>query len=108
MTEDELKKMIADFRNVREDERSTGDWMIYSIDDQIMAAISKGKVPVRVELRCDRNLAKELKSEYESVVNPVNLSKNNFVQILLVGQLTNSEVKDLVRHAYEMTRGIIE
>ena len=108
MTEDELKNFITSYDSVERDARSTDEWALYSLKGEVMAALSRGKTPVRLVLRCDKNLARELKTEYESVVNPISLSKNNFIQVLLVGQLKDNEVKDLIRHAYEMTRGIME
>lgn len=108
MTESELKKIITGYDDVRLDDSSSDEWVVYSINGQIMAALSRDKTPVRLALRCDRNLAWQLKDKYESVVNPSRLSKNNFIQLLLVGQLSDGEVKDLIRLAFEMTRAIIK
>lgn len=106
MDESRLTEIIKSYSGVSLDSRSGDDERLYSLGDNIMAGVSFGKTPVRLTLRCDANLARELKDDYESVVNPTVLSKRNFITILLVGQLSDAELIDLIRHAYEMTTAL--
>lgn len=105
MTEPEIIKEITEYNGVALDkERSSDRMSVYSLGSQIMAVLKLGGKPINLSLRCDRNLAKSLKGRYESVLNPSDLNANKFITILLVGQLSDQDVKDLIRQAYEQTK----
>lgn len=81
-------------------------WRSFWWQDKLVLAMEQ-KTPLRLELRCERNLQKKLQEEYESVMQSRVLGKNG-VEIILSGQLNEAEIKDLVRHAYEMTKLMVE
>lgn len=91
-------------------EQSDSDEIIYSpaASSQIMALLSQDKTPARLTLRCDYNLARELRQKYESVVTPERLNPRDYITLLLVGQLSDTEVSDLIRHAFLASGGIIK
>ena len=106
MTEAEIKRLLLSYDEVEVDERST-DLTIYSLSGQIVAVLKHGANPVCLSLRCDPNLAQLLRDKYESVLEGQNLNKRRFITILLTGQLTDDEVIDQIRHAYEETRKLV-
>jgi predicted DNA-binding protein (MmcQ/YjbR family) len=75
---------------------------IFERNDRIFACFEAGTQPLRLELRCDRKLSKTLQERYESVMESRALGRNG-IEIICSGQLTDDEVFDLVRHAYEIT-----
>ena len=103
MTEAEVKELIANYDGVAVDDRSTDELTIYSIDGEVMAAVKNGATPVNLTLRCDYNLGKLLRDQYESVLEGQGFNKKRFITILLTGQLSDDDVRDQIRHAYEMT-----
>ena len=107
MTEAEIKQLLLSYDGVELDERSDDELSIYSLDGQIVAVVKNGANPVCVSLRCDPNLAQLLRDKYESVLEGQKLNKRRFITVLLTGQLTDDEVIDQVRHAYEETRRLI-
>lgn len=107
MTEAEIKRLLLSYDGVEMDERSTDELTIYSLDGQIVAVLKNDANPVRLSLRCDPNLAQLLRDKYESVLEGQNLNKRRFITILLTGQLTDDEVIDQIRHAYEETRKLV-
>lgn len=108
MTEAEIKRLLLSYDGVEVDERSTDDLTIYSLGGQIVAVLKNGTNPVCLSLRCDPNLAQLLRDKYESVLEGQNLNKRRFITILLTGQLTDDEVIDQIRHAYEETRKLVD
>lgn len=105
MGESEVIEEITKYIDVTLDkERSNDDILVYSLGGQVMAVLKLGSRPINLSLRCDRNLAKSLKDRYESVLNPSHLNSNKFITILLVGQLSDQDIKDLIRQAYEQTK----
>lgn len=56
-----------------------------------------------IEVRCDQNLAENLKSKYESVMESRYYGKGG-IEIVLAGQLSPRELEDLIRLSYNMTQ----
>lgn len=55
-----------------------------------------------VEVRCDKTLGDHLTQKYESVMESRYFGKGG-IEIVLAGQLTEDEVKDLIRLSYDLT-----
>ena len=67
---------------------------------KIFALILNNSNPVQVTLKCDRQLAKKLRAEYETVMPADKMSKNYWNKILCTGQIPPEELKDLVNLSY--------
>ena len=55
-----------------------------------------------IEVRCDAELSKTLQSKYESVMESRYYGKGG-IEIVLAGQLNQSEIEDLIRLSYNLT-----
>ena len=71
-------------------------------DGKIFAIIADDSKPLRVSLKCDPLLAKNLREKYESVMPGYHLNKNHWNTIVCSGQLTADEVKDLALLSYRL------
>lgn len=72
---------------------------------KIVAIVQEGSKPLRVSLKCDPLLAKNLREKYETVLPGENLNKKYWNTIICSGQLTDDEVFDLARLSYELAKG---
>lgn len=72
---------------------------------KMFALVPEGSQPLRVSLKCDPILAVTLRERYETVVPGDHLNKKHWNTILLTGQLTTEEIKDLIRHSYLLAKG---
>lgn len=83
---------------------------VYKVGDKqagegkLFAIIADGTNPLRVSLKCDPQLAEVLREKYESVVPGYHLNKKHWNTIICTGQLGDDELKDLIRHSYELVR----
>lgn len=102
MTHKEVETYILSFPNAKLDYPFGEKVAVYKVHDKMFALIQEGKLPVRVSLKCDPALAKLLREKYETVMEGEHLNKKHWNTILLTGQLQDSEVKDLIRHSYEL------
>ena len=75
---------------------------IYEYEDEMFAIIEVGKSPVRISLRCDKRLSDLLKAEYDEVMAGHKLNKNKWITIVLSGQLSDQEIKDLIFLSYQL------
>ena len=83
-------------------EREEKGWKIFERGEKIFLCLEQGKTPVRLELRCDRKLGQTLQGRYESVMESRALGRNG-IEIICSGQLSEDEIVDLIRHAYEVS-----
>lgn len=104
MTEADIRQQLLSYDGVVVDERSNDELTVFSLNGEIVAVIKNGAKPVNVSVRCDYNLGKLLRDQYESVLEGQNLNKKRFITILLTGQLSDDDIRDQLRHAYEETK----
>ena len=83
-------------------EREEKGWKIFERGEKIFLCVEQGKTPLRLELRCDRKLGKTLQERYESVMESRALGRNG-IEIICSGQLSEEDIIDLIRHAYEVS-----
>lgn len=75
---------------------------VYKTGDKMFALIREGKSPIQLSLKCDPILAQTLREKYESVLPGYHLNKKHWNTIILTGQLSKEDIKDLIRHSYEL------
>jgi len=71
---------------------------IYVVDEQAFLVVNSNTI----EIRCDAKLGNLLKTKYESVMESRYFGRGG-IEIVLVGQLSNTELADLVRLSYNLT-----
>ena len=100
VSEDDLLKFALSLGEVAQKEDEKMRFLMRG--EKIFLALSKGMTPVRVEVRCERQLSKTLQERYESVMESRALGRNG-IEIICSGQLEHDDIIDLVRHGYEMS-----
>ena len=108
MTHKQLEDYILSMPQARLDYPFGEGTAVYKIgadeSAKMFALIAEGSEPLRVSLKCDPQLALNLREKYESVQTGYHLNKKHWNTLILSGQLSDDEVKDLVRHSYELVR----
>lgn len=99
VSEDDLLAYARGLEGVSERE---DDGMLIFEREKIFLCVETGTDPLRIELRCDRRLSETLQERYESVMESRALGRNG-IEVICSGQLSSDEVRDLVRHAYEIS-----
>lgn len=76
-------------------------------DGKIFAIIAEGKKPLNISLKCDPQLAVNLREKYETVLPGYHLNKKHWNTIICSGQLSDEDVLDLVRLSYQLVGGTL-
>lgn len=71
-------------------------------EGKLFAIIADGSKPVRLSLKCDPVLAETLREKYETVVPGYHLNKKHWNTIICSGQLSETEIQDLIRLSYQL------
>ncbi len=97
-----VEKHLLSLANVRLDYPFGEETAVYKVNDKMFALIAEGSNPLRISLKCDPLLAETLRQKYESVMPGYHLNKKHWNTIILSGQLSWDEVKDLIRLSYDL------
>lgn len=84
---------IGDFTSKKEKERE-----LFLKDNKVFLVINKNTI----EVRTDDKLGQLLKEKYESVMESRYFGRGG-IEIVLAGQLTDSEIQDLILLSYNLT-----
>ena len=109
MTHKEFEEYILQLANVWLDYPFGEGTAVYKFgekpDGKIVAIVAEGSDPLRVSLKCDPQLAVNLREKYETVLPGYHLNKKHWNTIICSGQLGDDEIFDLVRLSYRLVSG---
>lgn len=102
ITHAELETHLLSMPNAQLDYPFGEKVAVYKIGEHMFALVHEGTQPLQLSLKCDPQLARLLREKYETVMPGNHLNKKHWNTLLLSGQLSWDEVKDLIRHSYEL------
>jgi predicted DNA-binding protein (MmcQ/YjbR family) len=118
MTHKELEEYLLSFDNTWLDYPFGPEAAVYKVggkEDEanpdakgrgrMFAIIGEGSDPVRISLKCDPQLAVVLREKYDTVLPGYHLNKKHWNTIICSGQLSDDELKDFIRHSYDLVIG---
>lgn len=114
MTHKELEAFLLQFPHTWLDFPFGEGTSVYKVGDKaagqgkLFAIIPDGSKPLRVSLKCDPQLAQNLRDKYESVQPGYHLNKKHWNTIVCSGQLENDEILDLARLSYDLVAQSID
>lgn len=104
---DEIVSAIMSLPSVVLDYPFGEDVAVYKLGDEsgkMFALIQEGSDPLRLSLKCDPGLAELLREKYETVLPGYHLNKKHWNTIICSGQVPENELRDLIRHSYELVK----
>lgn len=101
-THKQVEEYILSMPNSRLDYPFGKEVAVYKTGDKMFALIGEKADPIRLSLKCDPKLAETLREKYESVMPGYHLNKKHWNTIILGGQLSDQEIKDLILHSYQL------
>jgi predicted DNA-binding protein (MmcQ/YjbR family) len=102
MTHKELEEYILSMPGAKLDYPFGEDVAVYKVKDKMFGLIAEKKEPVRLSLKCELLLAETLREKYETVLPGYHLNKKHWNTIILTGQLSDQEIKDLILLSYNL------
>jgi predicted DNA-binding protein (MmcQ/YjbR family) len=101
-THKEVEEYILSMPNAKLDYPFGETTAVYKVGDKMFALISEDSKPLRLSLKGDPQLNILLREKYETVLPGWHLNKKHWNTLILTGQLEEQEIKDLIRHSYEL------
>jgi len=78
------------------------DTLVFKVGGKIFAIASIDDVPARVNLKCDPDLALELRDRYEQVRPGYHMNKKHWNTIDIESDIPNSEIRKMIDHSYDL------
>lgn len=87
-------------KGVTEDFPFDEDTLVFKVLGKMFALISLSK-PDRVNLKCDPDLAVELREEYHAVVEGWHMSKKHWNTVYFDGSVPEEKIEEWITHSYD-------
>lgn len=81
--------------------------LVFKVMGKMFALTDVKALPLTVNLKCDPDLAAELREQYAAVQPGYHMNKTHWNTVELDGSLTDDEVRRMIDHSYELVvRGL--
>ena len=78
------------------------DDIVFKVEGKLFAIAALMEVPPRVNLKCDPDLALELRDRYEQVIPGYHMNKKHWNTVVLDGVIPEREIRKMIDHSYEL------
>lgn len=76
--------------------------IVFKVGGKIFAIAALMEVPPAVNLKCDPDLALELRDRYEQVRPGYHMNKKHWNTVVLDGAIPPAEIRKMIDHSYEL------
>ena len=78
------------------------DVLVFKVGGKMFALAALEKIPATANLKCDPDLALELRDRYEQVRPGYHMNKKHWNTVELCGEIPDSDLRKMVDHSYEL------
>ena len=78
------------------------DNIVFKVEGKMFALAALDEVPPRVNLKCDPDLALELRDRYEQVRPGYHMNKKHWNTVELDGAIPETEIRKMIDHSYDL------
>ena len=87
--------------------------LVFKVEGKMFLLMSLDEAPVTMNVKCDPELAVDLRERYEAVRPGYHMNKTHWNTVVLDGSIPPSEIRKMIDHSYEqivrgMKRSIVE
>ncbi len=78
------------------------DVLVFKVGGKMFALAALDEMPTRVNLKCDPDLALELRDRYEQVTSGYHMNKRHWNTVEIESGVPDAEVRKMVDHSYNL------
>lgn len=101
---DRLISFINNLINIESERLFKDNVLVFYFNKTKFIIIDDNKIPIKISLICDYKLNQLLQAKYDEVIPAINVDQKKWITVLLTGQMKNSDLEDLIRHAYQQVQ----
>jgi predicted DNA-binding protein (MmcQ/YjbR family) len=82
------------------------DTLVFKVKGKIFLLTGLDNHPVQFNVKCNPDLALELREQYPDTVLPgYHMNKKHWNTVIINGQLSGKIIREMIDHSYELVRG---
>jgi predicted DNA-binding protein (MmcQ/YjbR family) len=81
------------------------DNLVYKVNGKMFLLTSFDSFPLQFNVKCDPELALELREQYAAVIPGYHMNKIHWNTVIIDGSISNKELQKMIDHSYELVRG---
>jgi len=78
------------------------DTLVFKVGGKIFAITALDEIPARANLKCDPDLALELRDRYEQVRPGYHMNKKHWNTVEIESGIPDNEIRKMIDHSYEL------
>ena len=97
-----LRKLCLGFPGASETFPFGPETSVFKVEGKLFAISALGVSPLRVSLKCEPDLAEQLRAAHSAIVPGYHLNKRHWNTVTLDGSVSDSMVRDMVEDSYDL------
>ena len=81
------------------------DTIVYKINNKIFLLLASDEDPLRFNVKCNPDLAIELREKHSSVLPGYHINKKHWNTIVVDGLLSTNQLKEFIKHSFDLVKG---
>jgi predicted DNA-binding protein (MmcQ/YjbR family) len=102
MVASELRKLCLGFPGADEDFPFGTETSVFKVEGKMFALSALRSDPLQVSLKCEPELAEQLRAAHEAIVPGYHLNKRHWNTVTIDGSLSDEMVADMVEDSYDL------
>ena len=102
MQVDAFREFCLKLPGVTEDTPFGEGHLVFKVEGKMFALLSLDEIPSTANLKCDPDLALELRDRYEQVQPGYHMSKKHWNTVEIAGGIPETELRKMIDHSYEL------
>jgi predicted DNA-binding protein (MmcQ/YjbR family) len=100
-------ELCADLLGAVEDYPFGDEVTVFKVGGKMFALVMLEGEPGRVNLKCDPDLAIELRARFPAVTPGYHMSKRHWNTVELDGSIDDDELREMIDHSYDLVLGTL-
>lgn len=102
MTKDEIRDCFLAKKGAWEDYPFDDITAVFKVGSKMFGLISSSEPPLRINLKCDPELAMDLRDVYDEVTPGYHMNKHHWNTVNVQGNLPVEEIRKMIDLSYEL------
>lgn len=81
--------------------------MVFKVMGKMFALIAVDKDPLRINLKCEPDLAMHLRHAYNAVLPGYHMNKKHWNTVIMDGSIPDAEIRKMIDDSYELVVAIL-
>lgn len=102
---EQIHNYATNLGSVEETQPFGPDNIVYKVNGKMFLLVATDEEPLKFNVKCNPDLAIELRERYEAVTAGYHMNKKHWNTITIDGTITNKQLKEFIEHSYNLVKG---